>query len=196
MDCWIAMCVPGGASLAALAEVEHRVLGLGEALGGAPWVVTHQVRAAEGGHYAGSLQTQRGEQAVVQFAELADASGGGWGLVDGTGLVRGGGEETHMAHALASAIAHRDRTEGRVVRFPGQADLPEQLSLEELVERTVVEDVVRVGVAEDASPLLRTNGYVRLELADGRVRLPVIPWDDGEVCPFEQRDQHPCCDGH
>jgi hypothetical protein len=83
-----------------------------------------------------------------------------------------------------------------VVRFPGQDELPDTLPLDDVVRRTVVDEVVRVGVPDAASPLLRTNGHVRLEFADGRVRLPVIPWDDHTVCPFEQRDQHSCCQAH
>ncbi|WNV76914.1 hypothetical protein [Geodermatophilus sp. DSM 44513] len=196
MGCWVAVCGPDGSSLRARAEVEHRVLGLGAALGGAPWVATHVVRAATGGHHAGSLAATADAAAAADVLAGAVGADHGWAVVGDDGVEHTGGADGHREHAAASAVAHRDRTEGRVLRFPGQDELPALLPLADVVATTVVEEVLRVGVPDDPALVLRTNGYVRLRLAGGRVQLPVTPWDDGEVCPFEQADSHPCCGGH
>ena len=139
--CWVAVCGPDGASLRALAEVEHRLLDLGVALGGTAWMATHVVRSPEGGHYAGSLTTGDGEAAAAALS-TAVADGYGWAVVDDGGVGSCGGEGDHRAHAVLAATAHRDRTEGRLVRFPGQEELPDRLPLADLVPTSVVDEVV------------------------------------------------------
>jgi hypothetical protein len=195
-DRWIAVCGDTGASPAALAEVEHRLLDLGRRVG-ATEVATHVVRSAGSGHHAGSLRIPASADlaaTVAAWAVPGDAvvlTGGG----DGRGDVALG-DPAHAEHAAGVARAHRGRTSGRLVRFPGQEALPDRFPLAELTARCGVEAVHLLGVAEEPGLVLRTRGHVRPEFRDGVLVLVVNAWDDREVCPFEPPVQRECCADH
>ena len=196
-NCWLAVCGDAGGSLSALAEVEHRLLDLGRQVGGATEVATHIVRSAEGNHYAGTLRVGRSAEladTVVRWARPGDAVV----LADGEG-----DDEVHLTqdaghgdHAVAVVRAHRDRTSGRLVRFPGQDELPDRFPLSELRARCAVEAVDLLGVAGEPGLVLHTRGHVRPEYRAGVLVLPVTAWDDGEVCPFESPTPRACCSDH
>ncbi|MGY1737569.1 hypothetical protein [Geodermatophilus sp. SYSU D00684] len=99
-------------------------------------------------------------------------------------------------HAAGVARAHRDRASGRLVRFPGQEDLPDRFPLAELTARCAIEAVDLLGVADAPGLVLRTRGHVRPEYRDGVLVLTVNAWDDREVCPFESPTPRACCSDH
>ncbi|MGY1685049.1 hypothetical protein ACI8AK_05620 [Geodermatophilus sp. SYSU D00867] len=192
-DCWLAVCGDTGTSPAALAEVEHRLLDLGRRVG-ATEVATHVVRSAGGNHHAGSLRAPRSAElaaAVAAWARPGDAV-----VVSGDGDAPSAGDPGHLEHAVAVGRAHRERASGRLVRFPGQEDLPGRLPLAELTTRSSVQAVDLVGVADDPGLVLRTRGHVRPEYRDGVLVLPVAASGDGEVVPFESPRQRDCCSDH
>lgn len=190
-DSWLAVCGPGGGTQESLAEVEHRVFGLGGRLG-AVEVATHVVRSPDGPHHAATLR-------LTTPADVAGVVGLGPGeaavLLSAAGEVPLG-DGAHGDHAAEVARAHRDRASGRLVRFPGQADLPDRLPLAELTGRCAVEAVDLLGVGDAPGLVLRTRGHVRPEFRDGVLVLPVTAWDDGEVCPFESPHPRACCTDH
>ncbi|MGY1651036.1 hypothetical protein [Geodermatophilus sp. SYSU D01119] len=192
-DRWVAVCGDTGASPAALAEVEHRLLDLGRRVG-ATEVATHVVRADGTGHHAGSLRVPA--VAGLAGAVAAWAGPGGAVVLSGDGDDAVLGDPAHAAHAAGVARAHRARTSGRLVRFPGQDGLPDRFPLAELTARCAVEAVHLLGVADDPALVLRTRGHVRPEFRDGVLVLVVNAWDDREVCPFEPPVQRECCADH
>ncbi|MGX5653547.1 hypothetical protein ACWKWC_02080 [Geodermatophilus nigrescens] len=159
-------------------------------------MATHVVRADGTGHHAGSLRVPAPDALAGALA--------GWAR-PGESVVLSGdddgddvalGDPAHAGHAADVARAHRARTSGRLVRFPGQDGLPGRFPLAELTDRCAVEAVHLLGVADDPALVLRTRGHVRPEFRDGVLVLVVNAWDDREVCPFEPPVQRECCADH
>lgn len=196
-DCWVAVCGDCGSSLSALAEVEHRLLDLGRRIGSATEVATHVVRSAEGNHYAGTLRVRRStslSRTVAGWARAGEAvvlSDG-----DGAGDVHLTRHAGHQHHAVAVVRAHRGRVSGRLVRFPGQDELPDRFPLNQVTARCAIEAVELLGLADDPGLVLRTRGHVRPQYRAGVLVLPVTAWDAGEVCPFESPSPRACCSDH
>ncbi|MDT0266808.1 hypothetical protein RM844_10940 [Streptomyces sp. DSM 44915] len=84
---------------------------------------------------------------------------------------------------------------GRVVLFPGQADLPALLTVAELLSRTAIEAVRVLGGATAApDALVETHDHLRPERRDDTLLLRLTPARTGFI-PFEIPDPHPCCGG-
>ena len=114
---------------------------------------------------------------------------------DGARHALGAVDPLHVAWVLAR---HEHRSGGRVFRFPGIDGLPASLGVGELLATTAIETVTRVGSPEP-EPLdtrLDTQGFVRPDFVEGRLRLLVRPAADDRVVPFEQPNPTPCCAGH
>jgi hypothetical protein len=107
------------------------------------------------------------------------------------------GDVALRAAAAAARDAHVQRRSGRVVHFPGGAQLVGTLTVQELLERSAV-DRVRVLTGGDAPPDARvvTRGHVRPTWVDGELRLLTQPAVGGTLVPFESPSPTACCVDH
>jgi hypothetical protein len=93
--------------------------------------------------------------------------------------------------------AHLTRRSGRAFVFPGMAELERTVSVEMLLARTAVDDVVLLGGVTAAGPdRIDTQNFLRPEFSAGRLVLRVRPSAGGELVPFEQPHPTPCCADH
>ncbi len=112
------------------------------------------------------------------------------------GLVRGH-DTGALSGAWAAVTAAATRSSGRLVRYPGVDQLRGVLPVADLLDRSVVDEVVVVGgSAHDGGTLVDTRDFVRPQLSDGRVRLLVQPAVGGVMVPFEKENPERCCEDH
>lgn len=112
------------------------------------------------------------------------------------GLARGH-DTGALAGAWAAVTASATRSSGRLVRYPGVDRLRGVLPVADLLDRSVVEEVVVVGgSAFDGDTLVDTRDFVRPQVSDGRVRLLVQPAVGGVMVPFEKENPERCCEDH
>jgi hypothetical protein len=106
------------------------------------------------------------------------------------------GAERGRLSAYAAAAGLRDRLDTRVVRFPGQLDLPTELTRAELLGGTPIADLIGTGSIVSDDAVLRTYGHVRPSFIAGELVLVVMPdADDGAtVRPFELPVPRQCCE--
>jgi hypothetical protein len=106
------------------------------------------------------------------------------------------GAERGRLSAYAAAAGLRDRLDTRVVRFPGQLDLPTELTRAELLGGTPITDLIGTGSIVSDDAVLRTYGHVRPSFIAGELVLVVMPdADDGAtVRPFELPVPRQCCE--
>ncbi|MFI6512044.1 hypothetical protein ACIBCT_30955 [Streptosporangium sp. NPDC050855] len=173
-----------------VAEAEHLLHRVVETLGLPDGIVgcTHFVRVADGTpHVACSLAVRE----TIDLAALPDGVGAA------SGEDRTGPEEAARGAALAAA-AHAAGSGGRLVVYPGRAELTGTLSVAEILARSAIDRVAVLAQAEEPSPdtLVTTGDHVRPQLRDGRVVLLTMPAADGRLMPAEVRDPTPCCADH
>jgi hypothetical protein len=99
--------------------------------------------------------------------------------------------------ALAAAAAHKARTSGRAVRYPGVERLVGTLSVAELLAASAIERVHVLGGAPTAADtLIDTADHVRPQWQNGVLTLIAVPAANGRLAPFEVPHPTPCCAAH
>jgi hypothetical protein len=100
------------------------------------------------------------------------------------------------AGARAAAIQHRDRSAGRLARFPGQRVVHDLVTVSDVVRLTCVDQVVGLaGVEVSPATVLDLGDFVRPTWGpDGCTVL--VQAGAGAPIPFEVRDQVACCSDH
>lgn len=98
---------------------------------------------------------------------------------------------------LAADEAAR-RVRGRAVVFPGAGVLRGVLTVAEILERSLLDAVVAVGLGRPASPseTVDTLGFVRPQRLDGQWVWHVRPASATDFVPFEVPNPTPCCAAH
>jgi hypothetical protein len=96
-----------------------------------------------------------------------------------------------------AATAHAAKRAGRAVRYPGVAALVGAITVDELLARSAIEQVILLGGAAPApSTVVNTRDFVRPEWRDGQLTLITTPAGPGRIAPFEVPDPRPCCVDH
>jgi hypothetical protein len=86
---------------------------------------------------------------------------------------------------------------GRAFVFPGSEALTGVITVGDLLARTAVDEVLRMGgVPVDPETELETQDFVRPVFRDGRLVLHTRPGAGPAVLPFEQPNPTPCCAEH
>jgi hypothetical protein len=94
----------------------------------------------------------------------------------------------------AAEPAEGGSTGGRAVIFPGSDTLTGVIRVGDLLARTAVGAVLRMGgVPVEPDVELDTQDFVRPVFRDGELVLLTRPAADGRVVPFEQPNPTPCC---
>jgi len=160
-------------------------------------LATHWARASERAHVSLSVELS-GVDADAAWRLLAECLPAG----DPTARAvcvgdRCTGPEDLRRLAAEAARAHAERRSGRVVHFPGVAELVGTLPVREVLERSAI-DRVRVLAAGDADPavLLTTREHVRPGWSAGELVLLAQPAVGGTLVPFESPNPTPCCADH
>lgn len=85
-------------------------------------------------------------------------------------------------------IAHENRWSGRAFVFEGQAGLDDRTTVEQVLRRTTIDDVVLAGRGVTCAPGVPLVGarWLRPVYRDGRLVLTVRPGGEGAVIPLEQ----------
>jgi hypothetical protein len=114
-------------------------------------------------------------------------------LVDGTST-----GPVALRPVLAEVLeAHRTRSSGRAVVFPGSTTLTGTVTVADAVAGTAIDRVQVLGSAEpDGATALVTRGFVRPRWSGGRLVLHAQPAVGGALVPFETPDPTPCCADH
>jgi len=93
--------------------------------------------------------------------------------------------------------AHRARTSGRVVVFPGSTTLTGTVPVAAVVSSTRIDRIGVLGGADaDGGTPLVTRGFVRPRWSGGELVLHTQPAVGGTLVPFETPDPTPCCAAH
>ena len=181
-----------------VSAAEHVVHDLDQALGAADLdayvASTHVVRDDLGPHLAvaaGWLAPAAAAPALLD--RVASRFPGAGVAVDRAGWA---GPADLVAGARSALAEHRSRQGGRLVRFPGQAEIERRLTVEEVLALSCV-DVVSglAGVEINPRSELDLTGFVRPTWHDGQCTVLVQQSVHGLI-PFEVRDQIPCCAAH
>lgn len=103
-----------------------------------------------------------------------------------------------LAPAAAAALReHRERTAGRLARYPGRAEVERVTTAGDVVALSCIDAVEGLaGVEVTASSGLDLSGFARPTWRDGTCTLLVQRGRDGMLIPFEVRDQQACCADH
>ncbi|MEV1288846.1 hypothetical protein [Micromonospora sp. NPDC049679] len=92
---------------------------------------------------------------------------------------------------------HRARRSGRAVLYPGIEHLVGTVRVDELLERTAIDQVVLLGGARAApETAIETGDFVRPQWRNGELTLIATPLRPGRIAPFEMPNPTPCCAGH
>ncbi|WP_210650024.1 hypothetical protein [Nocardioides sp. SYSU D00065] len=106
------------------------------------------------------------------------------------------GADDLVAGALRASGEHRDRSAGRLARFPGRADVERRCTVAEVLALSAVDAVEALaGTEVEPTTLLDLTEWARPTWRGGRAVLLVQPGHSGLV-PFESRHQIPCCSRH
>lgn len=178
--------------LVTLAEVEHSLLVLGQAvdLPADVTACTHEVRDGAA-HYAISFAF-----AAAPDADLFDALEHHF---ETSAVVRAA-EVSSSALTAGGALAARQaaaRDGGRAVRFPGWQHLTGTVTVGDALTVTAIDRLHQLGggTVEDSAEL-QTRDFVRPRWQHGELVLAVLPAAGGGVTPFEVPNPTPCCAAH
>ncbi|MCW2877980.1 MAG: hypothetical protein JWQ95_2080 [Sphaerisporangium sp.] len=185
-------------------EAEHLLHQMVEVLGLPAGTVgcTHFVRTATGTpHVACSVAVGETAGATSPRAQTRQAAIDLAALPDNVGAVFGDsrtGPDDLAEGAALAAVEHAAGSGGRLVVFPGHAELTGTLSVAELLARSAIDDVVVLAQAEEPSPdtPVTTNDHIRPQWRDGRVVLLTMPARGGYLMPAEVPNPTPCCADH
>ncbi|WP_248959219.1 hypothetical protein [Sphaerisporangium perillae] len=199
-----------------VAEAEHLLHDVVEVLGLPPGTVgcTHFVRTATGlPHVACSLTTGEPAREATSggaaglgtlTADLGSLPGDlgtalgdlGTALGDlGTALGDARTGPADLAEGAALAAAERaSGSGGRLVLYPGRAELTGTLTVADVLARSVIDRIVVLGEPEAPSPdtPVATNDHVRPQWRDGQVVLLAMPASGERLMPAEVPDPTPC----
>jgi hypothetical protein len=103
------------------------------------------------------------------------------------------GPADRRAGAREAAAAHRHRTGGRAVQFPGVDLLVGDVTVDDVVARTAIDRVESSHGEFAADAVVQTGGYVRPRYLDGELVLLVGHADPRRLMPWEVRNPTPCC---
>lgn len=154
-------------------------------------VCTHIVRQPEP-HYAATFAID----GPVDLTNLVAVTGGGVAWIGGPDGPLLAGDIEPRSQAAEAATAHLNRQAGRALRFPGQFDIAEQISVAELSERTAIDGITTVGGVPSETALIRTGGFLRPQYHAGRLILAVTPAVGTTLIPFEVANPHEYCAAH
>lgn len=163
-------------------------------------MLTHVVRGAGAPRIAATARVPAGDEDVLAHTGLLTALRSAWqgglvlqGALDGP-VVECGPEAARDGARTALAQA-REGSEGRAVLFAGQEALTGPLPITDLPLVCAITAVSAVGGDAPQDAVLDPRGYVRPQLRDGVLVLPVRPGGGATVVPVEKRDEHACA-GH
>ncbi|SDN55966.1 hypothetical protein SAMN05660199_00276 [Klenkia soli] len=164
----------------------------------------HLLHAIDGalagtGRRAVLVQTHVDRRHVVAATTVSWQLDGGGGEVEHDALAAAlGGPVTQVddGGAAGGALVEAPRA-GRLVRFPGSADVRGEVPVDRLLARTAIDAVVGVGAPVGPGDVVDTlDGHLRPQRRDGAVELLVEPSGPGRWRPVEIADPHRCCGGH
>jgi hypothetical protein len=100
--------------------------------------------------------------------------------------------------AALAAGEHASRASGRVVLFPGRDELTGTLTVGELLERSVIDQVLVLAQTEPAAreTAVATNDFVRPVWQGGLMTLLTMPASGGRLMPAEVPNPTLCCVDH
>lgn len=164
----------------------------------------HRVQAFETAHVAMSMSASGTFEPGVLLELLTEtarenASTGelwsAWVGGDGTGG-DGTGSPALQACARQAALAHQQRSSGRVVHFPGDDSVSGTVTVRQLLT-TAIDRVVPLGGGEmSVTASVVTRDFLRPRWQDGLLVLHVQPAVGGTWVPFESPNPTPCCALH
>lgn len=160
-------------------------------------VATHWARAGDLRHVALSVESAGVGVDIVRqtLSDVARVRSGDVGAVLLGDRYTGPAELRDPAAAALGA--HAARTGGRVVVFPGGADLTETVPVARVLACSAI-DRVRVLTGGDADPdtMLITRDFLRPRWEHGHLVLHTQPAAGGTLVPFETPTPTPCCADH
>jgi hypothetical protein len=100
--------------------------------------------------------------------------------------------------ATLAAKEHESRASGRVVLFPGRDLLVGTMTVGEMLERSVIDQVLVLAQAEAPAGdmTVATNDHVRPVWQNGLMTLLTMPASGGRLMPAEVPNPTPCCVDH
>jgi hypothetical protein len=152
-------------------------------------VCTHHLGSAQRSYIVTVDGPAFQESALVAAAQAV-------GGVTRTALLTAAGlRTTEPADSVVTLAAaqHAQRLGGRAEVFPGQQWLADDLTVVDVLERTVIDEVRSTQGPYSPSAVLRAYGYVRPSFADGLLVVTVGHDDPLVVTPWEVRYCRPCC---
>lgn len=158
---------------------------------------THRATVYETPHVSMSISMSTGLDPARMVDMLAEALS----VADGAaGAVRigefGVGAPALQASAQRAAAAHRDRSSGRVVHFPGSETLTGTVFIADVLA-TLIDRVVALGGGHTVSDsLLVTRNFLRPRWDAGELVLHVQQAAGGTWVPFETPNPTACCSIH
>lgn len=158
---------------------------------------THRALVYETAHVSMSISMSTGlhpTRIAEQLSEVLSAGDGAAGAVWIGGS--GAGLPALQASAERAAAAHRHRSSGRVVHFPGGDTLTGTVPVADVLTTAI--DRIQVLGGGDAAPdsLLVTRNFLRPRWDTGQLVLHVQPAVGDTWVPFETPDPTPCCAAH
>ncbi|MEW9531618.1 hypothetical protein [Microbispora sp. NPDC049125] len=169
-----------------VAEAEHLLHMVAEALGTPPGLIgcTHFVRTGVP-HVACSLAVPEPVDPSLLPTGVSAAVGESRTGPDGEGAAR-------------AAAEHASGEGGRVVLFPGRAELVGSLTVAELLARSALDQVLVLAQPEppSAAAVVVTNDHVRPVWREGLMTLLTMPMAGGRLTPAEVPNPTPCCADH
>jgi len=189
--------VTAASELAAEHVLEQAIRCLRQAGADPITAATHRATVYETPHVSMSISMSTGLDPVRMVDMLAEALS----VADGAaGAVRigevGVGAPELQASAERAAAAHRDRSSGRVVHFPGSETLTGTVLVADVLA-TLIDRVVALGGGHAApdSPLV-TRSFLRPRWDAGELVLHVQQAVGDTWVPFETPNPTPCCAVH
>jgi len=159
---------------------------------------THWAQVEKFRHVAISVDVEETDadilEAVLSDVSPIDDDGGGSGALLGGRFIG----DRKLADALTATVeAHRTRSSGRVVTFPGGTRLTGTVSVGAVLADSAIERVrvLAAGNAE-SDQMLVTREFLRPRWCDGELVLDVQPAVGGTLVPFETPNPTPCCAIH
>ncbi len=185
--------VTAAGELAAEHVLAHAICCLRRAGADRITAATHRATVYETAHVSMSISISTGLDPARMVELLSEA-------LPEAGAVRigevGVGAPALQASAERAAAAHRDRSSGRVVHFPGGETLTGTVTVADVLA-TLIDRVVALGggqVAPDS--LLVTRDFLRPRWDAGELVLHVQQAVGGTWVPFETPNPTPCCAIH
>ena len=97
--------------------------------------------------------------------------------------------------AQTAAAAQHEKQSGRLITFAGDDSLSGTASVDTLVTKTPIDEVVALGGEVGPDDLVVIDGFARPTYEGGRLILHVTPLADGRFRTFEISNPHQCCGG-